>query len=200
MKIGFRLQKVFLTITALGFFACGPMVNTTKVTSKNLSNYETFAYLPNGNFDEIEGYNDNTVGTAVISRVNENMKDLGYELDRDEPDLLVLIGTQTDTEQTRVKEPVYATYPTYYTTNYRVGNLYEPYYYYGYADYTQLIGYDVDYDTYKEGTLMLSIVDRETKNVLWKANAYNFIAKGQNNSRAIAKYVDDIFAKYPVKK
>ncbi len=200
MKIRLQLQKVFLGLTALSFFACGPMVSTTKITSKDLSNYETFAYLPNGNFDEIEGYNDNTVGAAVISRVNENMKDLGYELDRDEPDLLVLIGTQTDKEQTRVKEPVYATYPTYYTTNYRVGNLYEPYYYYGYADYNQLVGYDVDYDTYKEGTLMLSVVDRETKNVLWKASANNFIAKGQSNSRAIAKYVDDIFAKYPTQK
>jgi hypothetical protein len=60
-----------------------------------------------------------------------------------------------------------------------------------------LIGYDTDVNTYKEGTLRLSLVDSETKNIVWKGTASNSIYKSQNESKAIAKFVDDMFAKYP---
>jgi hypothetical protein len=59
-----------------------------------------------------------------------------------------------------------------------------------------LIGYDTDLNTYKEGTLRLSLVDSETKILFGKA-ASNSIYKSQNESKAIAKFVDDMFAKYP---
>jgi hypothetical protein len=59
-----------------------------------------------------------------------------------------------------------------------------------------LIGYDRDLNTYKEGTLRLSLVDSKTKNIVWKGTS-NSIYKSQNESKAIAKFVDDMFAKYP---
>jgi hypothetical protein len=49
-----------------------------------------------------------------------------------------------------------------------------------------LIGYDTDVNTYKEGTLRLSLVDSETKNIVWKGTASNSIFKSQNESKAIA--------------
>jgi hypothetical protein len=67
-------------------------------------------------------------------------------------------------------------------------------YYNGYSNYNQLIGYDRDLNTYKEGTLRLSLVDSKTKNIVWKGTASNSIYKSQNESKAIAKFVDDMFA------
>jgi hypothetical protein len=40
-------------------------------------------------------------------------------------------------------------------------------------------------------------VDSKTKNIVWKGTASNSIYKSQNESKAIAKFVDDMFAKYP---
>ena len=184
-------------VMAVMLISCGPKVTTTKMTDKDLDNYETFAYLPNGNFDDpSKGYDDPNVGKSVVNEVNAKMKDLGYELERNEPDLLVLLATKTDTDVEREMDPVYATYPSYYNTTYPVGPYYDPYYYYGYTGYSDLVGYDVDYERYETGTLLLSLVDRKTREVIWRGTASNFVG-GQRTSQAISDFVDDIFAEFP---
>lgn len=195
MKI---LKIVPITIiSALLLIGCGPKVSTTKTADVDLSAYDTFAYLPNGNFDDPNlGYTDETVGKTVINEVNKQMKNLGYKVNKNSPDVLVLLSTKTNTETEVYKDPVYATYPRYYASTYPVSAYYQPYYYNGYGGYTELVGYDRDYETYEEGTLMLSLVDRKTRNVVWKGTATNFIG-GQKDSAAIAGFVDDIFETFP---
>ncbi|MGB7393747.1 MAG: DUF4136 domain-containing protein [Pricia sp.] len=192
--------------TLLGLFAitflisCGPKVTTSKPSDVDLTKYETFAYLPNGNFeDPNKGYDDPSIGEAVINEVNNSMKELGYELERDQPDLLLLMGTKTDTDVEKTTDPVYATYPNYYGTGYRVGTYYDPYYYRGYNAYNNIVGYDTDYERTETGTLMLSLVDRETRNVVWRGTASNFVG-GERNTQAISDFVDDLFAEYPAEK
>jgi hypothetical protein len=193
-----NLRNLFFSVVALSLTACGPVVNTTKTTSNDLSNYKTFAYLPNSNFEDLDkGYGNNDIGTTVIESVNANMQKLGYTLDRTNPDLLVLLSTSTDLDTNVTREPVYATYPNYYGRSYGVSPYYQNYYYDGYSSYNRVIDYDTDVNTYKEGTLRLSLVDSETKNIVWKGTASNSIYKRQNESKAIAKFVDDMFAKYP---
>ncbi|MGB3142884.1 MAG: DUF4136 domain-containing protein [Maribacter sp.] len=197
MKI-LKLVPIII-ITSILFMSCGPKVTTTKTASVDLTKYDTFAYLPNGNFDDPNmGYTDETVGETVINEVNAQMKNMGYSINKNAPDLLVLLGTKTNKETETYKEPVYATYPNFYASNYRVSNYYQPYYYNGYSGYNQLIGYDRDYETFQEGTLFLSLVDRKSRNVVWKGTASDFIG-GQKDSKAIATFVDDIFENYPTK-
>jgi hypothetical protein len=57
---------------------------------------------------------------------------------------------------------------------------YQNYYYNGYSNYNQLIGYDTDVNTYKEGTLRLSLVDSETKILFGKARSTVFIKAKMN--------------------
>lgn len=193
-----NLKNLFFSVITLSLIACGPKVNTTKTTGKDLGTYKTFAYLPNSNFEDLDkGYGNNNIGKTVIETVNTNMQQLGYTLDRTKPDLLVLLSTSTDLDTNVTKEPVYATYPNYYGRSYGVSPYYQNYYYNGYSDYNRLIGYDTDVNTYKEGTLRLSLVDSETKNIVWKGTASNSIYKSENESKAIAKFVDDMFAKFP---
>lgn len=192
------IKKKYLVLTlALLIMACGPRVTSTKMSSKALDSYETFAYLPNSNFDDIEKFeSDNSVGTAVINHVNKNMKLQGYTMDRNNPDLLVLLTTKTDLEKYITTDPVYATYPTYYNSTYSVSPYYSDYYYYGYNTYNDIVGYDTDITTYKDGTLILNLIDSKTKNVIWKANASSLIGN-QKDSKAISDFVDDIFEKFP---
>jgi hypothetical protein len=162
-----NLRNFFFAVITLSLIACGPRVNTTKTTGKDLDTYKTFAYLPNSNFEDLDkGYGNNNIGTNVIESVNTNMQQLGYTLDRTNPDLLVLLSTSTDLDTNVTKEPVYATYPNYYGRSYGVSPYYQNYYYYyyyyyydGYSAYNRLIGYDTDVNTDKEGTLRLSLVD-----------------------------------------
>ncbi len=193
-----NLRNFFFAVITLSLLACGPRVHTTKTTSTDLGTYKTFAYLPNSNFEDLDkGYDNNNIGTTVIESVNTNMQQLGYTLDRTNPDLLVLLSTSTDLDTNVTKEPVYATFPNYYGRSYGVSPYYQNYYYNGYSTYNRLIGYDTEVNTYKEGTLRLSLVDSETKNIVWKGTASNSIYKSENESKAIAKFVDDMFAKFP---
>lgn len=193
-----KFRYIFILMMTICLISCGPRVTTTKTSSKNLGNYQTFAYLPNSNFDSNQSrFNNENVGKAVIESVNRNMRQLGYTLDRTNPDLLVLMSTSTDRETNVTTDPVYATYPNYYGRNYAVSPYYEPYYYNNYYGYNRLVGYDTDVNTYKEGTLRLSLVDRGTQNVIWKGTVSDAIYSNQNDSKAIAKFVDDMFAEFP---
>ncbi|MGO4818102.1 hypothetical protein [Flavobacterium sp. W22_SRS_FP1] len=116
-----NLRNLFFLVITLSLTACGPVVNTTKTTTKDLSIYKTFAYLPNSNFEDLDkGYGNNNIGTTVIESVNTNRQQLGYTLDRTNPDLLVLLSTSTDLDTNVTKEPVYATFPNHYARRYGV--------------------------------------------------------------------------------
>ena len=188
-----KLFTVICLVTLLG--SCGPTVQTVKTSNVNLSNYRTFAYLPNTNFDDKEvGFNDSSVGYSVIQSVNTNLEKNGFELDRESPDLLVSIRTKMDVDKETVRDPMYATYP--YATVRPVSPYYDPFYYTYYNDYTRIIGYDRDTYKIKEGTLMIDLIDRKTKEVVWRGTASDQIYQS-NNSEAISEYVDDIFDKLP---
>ena len=192
------MKKLLLySVLSILLFGCGPNVSTKKMANTSLTNYETFAFLPNSDFDDFEKFeSENNVGSDVIEQVNKNMKEEGYEIDRSNPDLLVLLDAKIDLETKVTKEPVYTSYPTYYGEDYRVRPYYQKYYYYDFYSYNDLIVYETDFNTYEEGNLTLLLVDSDTKQVVWKANATSFIGE-RSDSDAISKFVDEIFDEFP---
>ena len=187
----------YILLTTLILNSCGPTVNTTKIDGEDLADYETFAYLPNSNFEELDDFeSDDNVGASIIQNVNRNMKMQGYELERNNPDLLVLLNTNTDTEKTLSSEPIYARYPNYYSSTYSISPYYQNNYYYGYGGYDNIVGYETNLNRYKEGSLILTLVDSESKNIVWEGVASDLIFT-QNESTAIAEFVDDMFDNFP---
>lgn len=187
--------SVIFCVSFLLLLSCGSNVQTMKTTDKDLSRYDSFAYLPNTSARE--DYNDEKINTAVLEVINMNMKNAGYELDRDNPDLLVLVSTKVNTETASRTEPVYAAYPYASGVN-TVSPFYSPFYYRGFSNYSGgVIGYDTDTYQYKEGTLVINLVDRETRETVWKGvaseNIYN-----QGTTAAIRELVNDIFEQYPL--
>lgn len=192
-----KFQLVILFLVGSLLISCGPRVSTAKTTTKDLSRYDTFAYLPSANVDA-QGMriSSEDVSRAVIEAVNSNLREAGYVLDRQNPDLLVLISTETDTEIATTTEPVYATYP--YTTGVTTINpVYNEYYWGGFAGYNNIIGYDTDAYTYEEGTVVIHLVDRETRNTVWKGVASESVS-GQATTQDIRELVNAIFDEYPL--
>ncbi|PHR49154.1 MAG: hypothetical protein COA32_03640 [Fluviicola sp.] len=177
--------------------ACATNVQTINPSGNDLSNYETFAYLPNTNV-EVEGknYSDTAVNKVIVESVKMNLEEHGLDIDRKEPDLLVLISTSTDVELKADTRPVYATYPYQYGIG-RVSPWYNPYYFYGYTSYSPVIGYNTTTYSYKEGTLVIDIIDRVTKKTVWKGIANDQIYS-QPTTEAIQDLVSDIFREFPI--
>ena len=192
-----KLNLIIILMIGSLLLSCGPRVSTSKTANVDLDRYDSFAYLPNSNVNA-EGLrmDSEEVSRAVIEAVNTNLRQEGYDLDRQNPDLLVLISTDTDTEVTTTTDPVYATYP--YTTGVTTVNpLYNNYYYGGYAGYTNIVGYDTDTYTYEEGTVVINLVDRETRNTVWKGVASETLG-AQTTTQGIRDLVNDIFEEYPL--
>lgn len=195
-------MKIFkitlLSLLVLAVVSCGPQVNTTKTSNVDLSKYKTFAYLPNANA-EVKGemYDDENVNTVVVETVKSQLMKEGYTLNRNNPDLLVLISTKIDQEKATETEPVYSRYPYSNRVN-RVGPYYNNYYYNGYNSYNGVVGYDTDTYSYKEGTLVINLIDKETKKTVWKGVASDNIYK-QSTDTEITQMIDDIFKEYPMK-
>lgn len=190
-----NLAIIFLTLAVV---SCGPRVTTSKTTSKDLSNYDTFAYLPNSSVQMPDKSYNEDVNSAIIEAVNNNMREVGYTMDRDNPDLLVLLSTKTDLETETTTDPVYATYP-YANGATTISPFYDPYYYSGYANYTRVVGYDTDTYAYKEGTLIINLVDRKTKQTVWKGISSKSVYN-QTTTGAIEDLVNQIFQEYPLNK
>lgn len=181
---------------------CGPKISSTVKTDNDLSNYETYAYLPNSSIKAPENTNQSEdVGQQIIEAMNNNMQKAGYTMDRNDPDLLVVINTNYDKEtDVNVHRDLYydynyAYYP--YTTTLPVNSYYNNYYYYGYNTYDGIADYDVTLDRYTDADMVVSLVDKDTKNIVWTGSVDEFYVYQDNASAEVAEYVDDIFEDYP---
>jgi len=181
----------------VGIYSCGPAVTTTKPTNDNLNKYSTFSYLPNSAIEmPDQAYND-TINTLVIQQINDRMMDAGYKLDRSQPDLLVLVSTKVDQKTETQSEPVYARYGYYNRPGLRINPYYNNYYYRGYANVPTVVGYDTDTYNYKDGTLIIQLVDRESNETVWKGISSTSIYDS-SDTIALANLVDVIFEEYPL--
>jgi hypothetical protein len=192
-----KIKILLSSFVILLLTGCATNVQTINPSGNDLSNYETFAYLPNTNA-EVKGrnYSDSTVNKVIVESVKMNLEEHGLRINRKEPDLLVLISTSTDVEIKADTRPVYATYPYQYGIG-RVSPWYNPYYFYGYTSYSPVVGYNTTTYSYTEGTVVIDIIDRVTKKTVWKGIANEEIYN-QPTTQAIEDMVADIFRKFPM--
>ncbi len=192
-KTNIAMLAIMVLALAIG---CGPKVTTMKATDRDLNSYKTYAYLPNSNFDMPKDMESNIddVGKAVIDEMNRNMKRAGYVLDRDDPDLLVILKTNLKPEGMVDESAAYATYP--YTDKRPVSPYYKPYYYWGYEEFNDIAGYTIDIESHFEGELEIDLVDTKTRDIVWSGKAKAPIYDN-DTSEALANYLHSIFENYP---
>lgn len=192
-----KVLKVVAVFVLAMVWSCGPKITGTKTSDNDLSKYDSYAYLPNSNFDvqdNVEKVSDD-VGKWILEAVNNNMQRAGYTMDKDNPDLLVILNSNYDKKSEVYVNRDYANYP--YATTYGVSSYYQPYYYSGYSNYNYIADYDVNVSRYTEAALTVDVVDRETKNIVWSGSAKDYEIYQQDVSREVAESVDNIFSKYP---
>lgn len=173
----------------------GPSVTTTKKADVDLNQYNSFAWLPSKEEIDNPNYNTELVYSTIIDEVNEEMRQKGYEVNQDNPDLLVKVNTMFSEETERVREPVYSNYNYVYPYSY-VDQFYRPYYYRGYANFPRVVGYDVDHIHYTEGTFVIDLIDADTRRIVWRGWANDRVDPGVIITE-IDEYVEEIFEEFP---
>ena len=185
---------LFLAVSLLG--CTGARVSTNKTASIDLSKYKTFAYLPMLKDSADQSAYNYEAETRFMDQIGEEMRELGYTMDVDNPDLLVYAQAQFQQEEDLQTEPIYNNY-TYYNYGYAPAFNY-PYYYSGYTGVNDVVGYDLEEVDYGEGTMVVDLIDAETNNIVWRGTAKDeafSVDAVQNN---LSSYADQIFEDYPV--
>jgi len=194
------MEKPGLTYALLGVVllvvsTCGPKITSKTMSGKNVHEYATYAWLPNNDSVESSKFNDRIVQREIIGEVNKCMMKEGYNLDRTNPDLLILAHTMFDEERDVTREPIYASY-SYYTPQFYVGSYYNNFYYYNYTTVPRIVGYDVETVAYTEGTVVIDLIDAKTHKLVWRGTAEGVIDP-TNVETEVKRYVNDIFDDFP---
>lgn len=177
------------------FASCGPKVDANKRTAKSMDSYSSYAFLPNQDTIQTSRYDNALVNEIVIDEIRNNMQDLNYRLDRNQPDLLVYYHLMMDEENAVNANPVYTNY-SYYRPGFYVGPYYRNYAYSNYFTVPRIVGNGIDQVAYREGTIVIDLIDRKTNEIVWRGRAEDLVAPG-NLDDEIRSYVDAIFDKLP---
>jgi hypothetical protein len=194
MKLNHSLFLILITLFAFG---CAN-VKTDKMASADLSEFDTYAWLPIVKAgDQVpvvnEGYNQ-----AIMQETNNELQSRGYEIDTANPDFYVQVHAMLDEETDVQYDPLAGNY-SFYGTGFGTP-FYSPYYYTGYNTLTPITPYDVgtvDVVDYTQGRVVVDIVEADNNKVVWRGWLNQSMGDNPEASE-IQEYLDEIFDEYPV--
>ena len=192
-----KIIKYFFSISLIlaVLASCGPKVETNKRVSKDLSIYDSFSFLPNQDTIRNSELDNAFVNEVVIDEIVQNMENKGYRLERNQPDLLVYYHLMLDEEMAVNASPAYTNY-SYYTPGYYVGPYYRNYMYNNYFTVPRLAGADIDQVPYKEGTIVIDLIDRRTNEIVWRGKASD-VVYFDNIEEELRDYINAIYENFP---
>jgi hypothetical protein len=180
-------RSIYLAVTALvlvGLSGCTSYdYYTAAINKTNLSNYHTFAWMPDGNKKMVNGQADAKIKDAATTDLSSK----GLQLNQSNPDLVVnytsIVGRGT---RTNYYSPYYGGWGPGWGFGWGWGYRYRPYYYFGgpFA-YPGLVTY-ADQEHYKEGTLIIDLIDTHTHRIVWRGFG---VGEVHNNPQ---KTIDDL--------
>jgi len=197
MKIQSYKTHIFSILAILFLFVqCSPTVQSSKTANVNLDQFDSYAYLPSPDTLDYDQLTGDIVEEKVMVAINNQMQNLGYTIDKDNPDLLVRAHVMLDKDIETYADPVYSTYDYFYP-GFTVGYP-SPYYYAGYDAIPEVVGYDVDTVPYTEGTMVVDIINASTNEIVWRGWAEEETITAENFQEDLQNYVEEIFDEYPI--
>jgi hypothetical protein len=203
MKRSIYLGLIVLIVASLS--ACNSYnYYTAGLNKTNLSSYHTFAWMPMGDKSKAAG-NVAEADAKIKDAATSALQSKGLAVQQKHPDLLV---TYTTTVGRGTRTNYYTNYggwggygwggfgggwAGYGWGGYGWGWGYRPYYYWGapFAYGGQLTYADQEH--YKEGTLIIDLVDRRTRKVVWRGYGVGEVHRDpKKNVDDIPKVVDGI--------
>jgi hypothetical protein len=173
---------------------------TAAINKSNLTAYHTFAWMPQAN-NGGKPYNSDMADVKIKDGVTQSLVSKGLQINQKNPDLIVNYTLKVGQgSRTNYYSPYYGGYPGWgwgWGLGWRWGWAYRPYYYYG-----NPFAYDVTYaekEHYKEGTLIIDLVDTHTHKIVWRGFGVGEVHKNpQKNTDDLPKVVDGVLSQLQV--
>ena len=178
-----RLIQCLLLLWVAGL-SCGPALTVSSDYDRNVnfSRYKTFTMF---NTDSMSNTVSELNKKRIISSIKNEMLKKGFHENTTSPELLVntvaIFKDKTNVSST--------------TSYYGYGGFYRPYAW-GAGGLSSTTSYNVD--NYKDGSLIIDIIDASTKSLIWQGTGNKEIDKpAKDLDKAIADAVASIMASFP---
>lgn len=193
-KNGWKIFTAFIAGLTLVISACTKDVYTQKLSDNHdLNNYRTYAWLPSGDTVYNDFNKDSKVAQQIRNEINKELGEVGYVVNTEDPDFLVLVHTNYERGVELEKMP---NNYMFYGPNFDAGIWYENYYP-SYQDLTYIDGPAVSTVPYTAGTLVIDLIDKRTKEIVWRGVANDKIYDDRV-AEEMADEISEIFAEFPV--
>ena len=158
------------------------------INKTDLSSYHTFAWMPQSKPNG-KAQGNELADSKIKDATTKSLIAKGLKLSQNEPDLII---NYTLTTGQGARTNYYITYPySYY--GYGWGWGYRPYYY-AYGLPFRYNGYiEVEKEHYKEGTLIIDLIDSRTHRIVWRGFGVGEVhKKNEKNIADLPKVVEGI--------
>ena len=183
------LQCVFLWgCSSYQYYA----IQSNKVS---INKYRTFAWLPSADTTQ---YHDDIADEKIKDEVTAGLEKRGLSLQTNRPDLLVRYTIQV---KDRVRTYNYPTYVYGPGIVYRgvARNRFGRYFYYSYAaPFPVYMSTDIEQVPYREGTLIIDLIDRHSHQVIWRGYAIGDVDNAERAINDIPEVVEGVLNKLPI--
>ena len=196
------IKKLFPIIALFVLMGCASNnVRSTKYTEDDFSNFKTFAYLPNTSFsvNQANNMSDKSVEESLIEAMNSEMTNKGYSLDTSNPDLLVLLITSnalTSASNTNRNANSYEQAPEGSSSSGGSPN-YASVSSSDYKRYFSSSNDELSNRAYKNGSLVVQVFNKTTKELVWVGIAENFQAHISDQT-LMTRMISEIFKEFPI--
>jgi hypothetical protein len=165
--------------------------------SADFKSYKSYAWLQQSDSTGDPHYNNQIAEKNLKLYTNNEMAARGYNIDIHNPDLLIEYHTEIQKKQQVVSNPVYSNqgyYPNYYPNYGRYR--YNPGY--GFNSMPYISGYTTQVIDYNEATLVINVIDRKQRQLIWSGWSVGAVSDEQSLSAQVEKDIKRIFRKYPI--
>lgn len=197
----FRVLFLFCGILLMS--SCGVFTEVTISADSgvNLSNYKTFAWLPDQVDTTNTPYNNELIRNNLKNYFGQNFAGRGFRMERNKPDILLQIIVSNTKRHAELIYPIHPTEyyfaPYYYKSRYYSPYAYE-YYFQDSIVYCYSNGICVQKVEYVEGSITLNVIDRKLNKLVWTGTAKGDIYDPTYINKDIHPAVKRIMKEFPL--
>ncbi len=195
------LIQLIVTAAVLTSISCSDYTTGGDVIKKvDFKKFKTYAWLPYIDSITIPNIDQEQLKTYVFTAIDAQMQKRNLKIDTIKPDVLVRFGINLNNSNAMVSTPIYENRPAVgYSYGYYGSSMY-------YYNQPVQVGVQTQMVTYRNGSLIIDLIDHSTNELVWRGYAYQSkeetmkapeLSKMKSN---INQIVSDIFWRCPIKK
>lgn len=189
-----KITILLFSIFALIFASCSSQkFHTTRIDSKNFSDFKTYAWLtPIDSFSK-DYYNNDIAKNKILTSANKELEARGMTFSKNNPDLLFrYIAIVNNKSRDLYNNQFYGGFGWGGPWGY-----YRPWGGFGMGYYYNNI--PVGKERVRYGHIIIEAVDRKTDTVIWQARGTDQVNDPEDAINDIPKMIQGIMKEYPIK-